>query len=68
MQVVNVRVRHIRPAYRDLREWCGDPDNVYIGRSGAVFVDGRRYPERASAFANPFRVRGRLHHPRSGCS
>ena len=56
MEVVNVKVRYIRPRYHNLKEWCEDPDNVYIGRQGVVFVDGVRYPPRASPFANPYKV------------
>lgn len=54
--VVNVKVAHIRPRYVNLREWCEDPANVYIGRRGVVFVDGARFPPRDSPFANPFKV------------
>lgn len=55
-RVVNVKVAHIRPAYRDLKEWCEDPNNVYIARRGVVFVDGVRYPTADSPFANPFKI------------
>lgn len=59
-RVVNVRVSHIRPQYSDLRSWCADPNNVYIGRAGIVFLadetgSKRRYPPTASPFANPFK-------------
>lgn len=56
MEVVNVKVAHIRPKYENLKEWCADPANVYIGRAGVVFVDGARYPKEASPYANPFKV------------
>uniref|UniRef100_A0A0G4GIR3 DUF4326 domain-containing protein n=1 Tax=Chromera velia CCMP2878 TaxID=1169474 RepID=A0A0G4GIR3_9ALVE len=56
MSVVNVKVAFIRPKYANLREWRADPQNVYIGRRGVVFVDGRRYPESDSPFANPFKI------------
>ena len=54
--VVNVKVAFIRPKYANLREWCEDPENVYIGRAGIVFIDGKRYPPVASPWANPFKV------------
>ena len=54
--VVNVRVAYLRPKYKNLREWCEDPQNVYIGRSGIVFIDGKRYPPVASPWENPFNV------------
>ena len=56
MEVVNVKVEYIRPQYSNLREWCEDPQNVYIGRRGIVFVNSRRYPEADSKFANPFKI------------
>lgn len=33
-----------------------DPDNVYIGRAGIVFIDGERFPKHSSVFCNPFKV------------
>ena len=58
--VINVKVAHIRtpekPREYNLRDWMKEPNHVYIGRAGVVFIDGRRFPERASPFANPFRV------------
>lgn len=57
MAVVNVKVKFIRPEYSDLKDWCSDTDrNYYIGRKGVVFIDGRRYPEKDSPFANPFKL------------
>ena len=49
-KVVNVKVSYIRPQYNNLKEWCEDSNNVYIGRQGVVFVDGQRYPKQASVF------------------
>ena len=57
MSVVNVKVAHIRPKYKNLADWCSDKDNVYIGRKGVVFIDGQRYPKKDSIWANPFRIR-----------
>lgn len=54
--VVNVRVKYLRPEYTNLKEWVEDPNNVYIGRRGIVFIDGARYPPEDSIWANPFRV------------
>jgi hypothetical protein len=34
-----------------------DPDNEYIGRGGVVFINGERFPKRASPWANPFTVK-----------
>ncbi|KAG0242872.1 hypothetical protein BGW41_003272 [Actinomortierella wolfii] len=56
MEVVNVKVAHIRPAYANLKEWMRDPKNVYIGRKGVVFVDKVRFPPHDSIWANPFKI------------
>ena len=58
--VVNVRVKHIRPRHGDLRSWMQDPDNVYIGRKRIVFIDGARFPEEDSLWANPFKGEGAI--------
>lgn len=62
MQVVNVKVAHIRQhGYNDLRMWMEDPNNLYIGRRGIVFIqekDGTkaRWPKHDSPWANPYKV------------
>lgn len=60
--VVNVKVAHIRPkGYHDLSEWMKNPEHVYIGRRGAVFLNingaKQRFPEKSSEWANPFTVK-----------
>lgn len=30
-QLVNVRVKYIRPEYENLKQWIAGPNNVYIG-------------------------------------
>jgi len=55
-KIINVKVQHIRPKYTNLKEWMEDENNVYIGRSGIVFIDGKRFPKKASMWANPFIV------------
>ena len=56
MAVVNVKVASIRPQYHNLEEWTQDPNNVYIGRRGIVFIRGERYPKKSSIWANPYKV------------
>jgi hypothetical protein len=56
MSVVNVKVANIRPKYSNLKEWMNDSDNIYIGRGGVVFIDGKRFPPSASEFANPYKI------------
>ena len=43
MSVVNVKVNCIRPKYNNLEEWMTDPNNVYIGRKGIVFINSERF-------------------------
>ena len=60
-KVVNVKVKYIRPQYKNLREWIEDPNNVYIGRKGIVFVETdqgkERFPKQDSIWANPFKLK-----------
>ena len=55
-KVVNVRVKYLRPKFNNLKEWCSSPKNVYIGRRGVVFVNGKRFPAKDSLLANPFKL------------
>lgn len=55
--VVNVRVAHIRrKGYENLQEWVDDPSNIYIGRAGPIFINGKRFPPQSSIWANPFKI------------
>lgn len=54
--VSNVKVKYLRPRYNNLKDWMADRDNVYIGRAGVVFVDGKRFPGKQSVWANPFKI------------
>lgn len=56
MSVVNVKVKHIRSKYKDLKEWTLDDQNVYIGRVRVVFIDGCRFLEKDSIWANPYKL------------
>jgi hypothetical protein len=49
-------VSYIRPKYSNLKEWIEDPQNVYIGRGGVVFIDGKRFPSQSSKWCNPFKI------------
>lgn len=53
--VCNVKVKNIRPAYKNLKEWMEDSDNVYIGRSNVVIIDKKRFPNISSPFCNPYK-------------
>lgn len=54
--VVNVKLAYIRPKYQNLQEWMNDPNNVYIGRQGIVFIKNQRYPPVSSMWHNPFKI------------
>ena len=56
MSVVNCKVKYIRPKYNNLKDWMDCENNIYIGRSGIVFIDNKRFPSRQSNFANPFKL------------
>lgn len=56
MSIVNCKVSNIRPKYKNLQEWMDDPNNIYIGRGGVVFIDKQRFPKLSSNFANPFKI------------
>jgi len=62
--VVCVKVDFIRPEYKNLEEWMRNSNNVYIGRSGVVFINGERFPKTVSKWANPFTVK---EHGRDKC-
>lgn len=57
MSIINVRVKNIRKdGYDNLKEWMQDENNVYIGRKGIVFIDGKRFPPESSEFRNPYKI------------
>ncbi len=53
--VSNVKVKYLRPRYKNLKEWMDNPNNIYIGRPGIVFIDDERFPKTKSPWANPFK-------------
>ena len=64
-RIVNVRVKYIRNAddgwicekvKPTLKDWMDDDENVYIGRRGCILIDKRRFPEKNSEYANPYKV------------
>lgn len=59
-KVVSVKVKQIRPKFKDLKEWMQDSNNVYIARKGIVFIDNERFPKVASIWANPFKEEGAI--------
>ena len=69
-EIVNVKVKYIRPQYENLQQWMEDENNVYIGRKGVVFIlntdtgNKERFPKKDSIWANPFSVKK---YGREGC-
>lgn len=63
-KVVNVQVEYLRKlGYKNLKEWVDDNNkNVYIARRGVILLQlkpgekKRRYPEKDSIWANPFKI------------
>ena len=65
--VICVKVSCIRKNKKDthvnLKTWCNDENNLYIGRAGIVFVpnpDGtgkERFPKKDSKWSNPFKIK-----------
>lgn len=61
MSVVNVSIERLRRrdniiAYINLKDWMNRVGNVYIGRAGAITIDGGPYPKYSSRFCNPFKI------------
>lgn len=56
MSIINCKVKNIRPKYNNLKEWCDDNNNIYIGRKGVVFINNTRFPPNSSNFANPYKI------------
>lgn len=54
--VVDVHVNNIRPKFKNLKEWMGDQNNIYIGRGGIVFIDKQRFPKEDSIWCNPYKI------------
>lgn len=55
--VVNVKVAHLRPKYKDLADWMSHPEHVYVGRRGVLIINGSRYPPVQSIWANPYKIK-----------
>ena len=62
--IINVKVKNIRPNYNTLFDWMNNKQHEYIGRPGIVFINGKRFPKKASQWQNPFTV---TEHGRDKC-
>lgn len=55
--VMHVCVANLRPKWNNLKEWMeADPNHIYIGRGGPVFIDGARFPKNDSPYANCVKI------------
>lgn len=56
-QVVNVCIENIGPEYNNLADWMKNKEeHVYIGKKGAIFINGVRFPLYDSIWANPYKI------------
>lgn len=53
--VKNVRIKSIRPQYKNIVEWIDDPNNIYIGRDNIVVINNERQPKQKSIWSNPYK-------------
>lgn len=56
-RVCDVHVAYLRPRYNNFQEWLMDPNNVYVGRNGRIFIDGEIFCYPSSIWHNPFPVK-----------
>lgn len=55
----SVKIEHLRKKYgpaMDLRRWLTDQRNVYVGRSGRLFIDKEIFHYQDSKWKNPYKV------------
>lgn len=54
---VCIKVANLRKlGYESLREWLDDPDNIYVGRGGRIFIDKKIFHYPGSKWANPYKL------------
>lgn len=52
-----IKVSNLRKnKYRNLREWIENKNNVYVGRHGRIFIDGKIFHYKQSKWHNPYKV------------
>lgn len=52
----SIKVKHLRKTYgpdMDLKKWLEDPNHIYTGRNGRIFIDGEIFHYPKSKWANP---------------
>lgn len=62
VKTICVKVASLRKVYGkdiNLRLWLENPDNLYVGRNGRIFIDEEVFHYPASKWGNPFKVTGK---------
>lgn len=55
MEHVCVKVKYLRQrGFQDFSQWLADPNNLYVGRHGRIFIDKKIFHYSGSKWANPF--------------
>lgn len=55
-----IKVAYLRTKYgsqMNLKTWMEDEQNVYVGRNGRIFIDGKIFHYSTSIWANPFTLK-----------
>lgn len=59
---VCIKVANLRKVYKDnditLEKWLQDPDNLYTGRPGRIFINKKIFVYKGSKWANIYKVGG----------
>lgn len=65
---VCVAVSELRKKYKDksidLKKWLSDPDNIYVGRRGRIWINGEIFHYKDSVWKNDFTIK---QHGREKC-
>jgi hypothetical protein len=57
-RAICIKVSNLRKeGYSDLREWMQDPNNIYVGRHGRIFINKIIFHYPASKWQNPFKLK-----------
>jgi|TARA_B100001094_G_scaffold330581_1_gene396118 hypothetical protein len=54
----SIKVANLRKkGFSNLREWMKDPNNIYVGRHGRIFIDKVIFHYPGSKWQNPFKLK-----------
>lgn len=54
-----IKVAELRKKYGnniDLQQWMANPNNLYVGRPGRIFINGEIFHYAGSKWANPYKL------------